>query len=97
MNIEQTIEENKSLIKYLAYEQFDRQKIPNYFDKEDLEGYAYIGLLESIRSYKEELGFKFKTYAKHKIRGTIIDGVWGNSWKRRISKESDFFSFSIKI
>ena len=50
-------------------------KAPPHQDKEDLLSYAHHGLLDAIRKFDPERGFKFETYASRRITGSIIDGL----------------------
>jgi RNA polymerase sigma factor for flagellar operon FliA len=89
------IQKNKGLVEYIAKEHYRKKNIPNYFEQEDVIGYAYVGLLEALRTFNESKGIKFRTYAKHRIHGAVIDGIWGNSYKRQIVKETDFYEISL--
>jgi RNA polymerase sigma factor (sigma-70 family) len=40
-------------------------------DHDDIVQLCYLGLLDAIRDYKEEMGFKLISYAAYKIRGKI--------------------------
>ena len=41
----------------------------------DLLSYSAIGYLRAERKYDPSRGIKFKTYAEHRIRGAIMDGI----------------------
>lgn len=47
--------------------------LPPYIDREDLEGYGTIGLLQALERFQPERGLKFETYALSRIRGAVID------------------------
>lgn len=49
-------------------------KAPPHQDRGDLIAYAQIGLLDSIRKFKPEVGVLFETYATRRVTGAIIDG-----------------------
>ena len=44
-------------------------------DTDDLESYGREGLLDASRRYDPERGVPFRSYAKIRIRGAIIDGM----------------------
>jgi len=47
--------------------------LPSYIDREDLEGYGVIGLLQALERFRPEAGVRFETYALSRIRGSAID------------------------
>ena len=47
--------------------------IPGGVEREDLEGYAMVGLIAAADSWDPGRGLKFSTYAFPKIRGAILD------------------------
>lgn len=44
-------------------------------DLEDLVAYGYGGLLEAHRRFDPERGVRFQTFAYHRVRGAMLDGV----------------------
>lgn len=42
---------------------------------EDLKQYGALGLCLAAAKFDPSLGWKFDTYAQHKIRGSIMDGI----------------------
>ena len=48
---------------------------PGHIDSGDLVSYGSLGLLDAISKFEPARGVKFETFAKHRIRGAIIDGV----------------------
>lgn len=49
--------------------------IPHHVDVDDLVSWGYMGLLEAASRYDPSRGTSFRTYAHHRIRGAIFDGV----------------------
>lgn len=49
----------------------------------DLEGYGAVGLLDAVDRYQVGHGAQFTTYAAHRIRGAIYDGLRAVDWAPR--------------
>jgi RNA polymerase sigma factor for flagellar operon FliA len=47
--------------------------IPGGVEREDLEGYAMVGLIAAADSWDAGRGLKFSTYAYPRIRGSVLD------------------------
>ena len=47
--------------------------LPSFIERDDLEGYGIIGLIQALERYKPEKGIKFETYALSRIRGAALD------------------------
>lgn len=47
---------------------------------EDLEAYAYEGLLEAQARFDPDVGSLFTSYAYYRIRGAVIDGCRRDGW-----------------
>jgi len=47
--------------------------IPGGVEREDLEGYAMVGLIAAADSWDPGRGLKFSTYAYPRIRGAVLD------------------------
>ena len=90
--------DNKKLAENIAKRQYRkaRNKLPNWAGIEDFIGFSYIGLLEAVASFNKEhkSDGSFKTFARHRIKGAIKDGIWGNSHKRRLKTDVEFFECS---
>lgn len=50
-------------------------------DHDDFVQYAHLGLLEAIDRFNPELGFEFSTFARHRIKGCILNSVFRFSEK----------------
>lgn len=64
----------------------------------DLEGYGAEGLLDAIDRYDLGRGAQFTTFAAHRIRGAIFDGLRAADWaprsvRRRAREINDNHSF----
>ncbi|MEX2138940.1 MAG: sigma-70 family RNA polymerase sigma factor [Pirellulales bacterium] len=54
-------------------------KLPRHVDLDDLVSYGQVGLGEAARDYQEGRGH-FTTYAYHRVRGAILDGLSKMRW-----------------
>jgi RNA polymerase sigma factor FliA len=68
-----------------------RERLPQHVDMEDLVSAGVIGLLEANRSFDPGKNAQFKTFAKFRIRGAILDSLreidWGSRSLRRRGRE----------
>ena len=67
------------------------QRLPCSVELNDLIAYGQIGLLESIAAFDATRGRKFTTYAWHRIRGAMLDGLGKMSWFDRASYERGYY------
>lgn len=58
-------------------------KLPSFIQREDLEGYGVIGLMEALDKYDPSMGNNFDSYAYHRIRGAMLDEVRRQNWLPR--------------
>ncbi len=63
--------------------------LPAHVDQEDLIESGILGLIEAAERFKEDKGVKFKTYAYHRIRGSILDYLRLQDWVPRSVREKD--------
>ena len=63
------------------------QRLPCSVELNDLIAYGQIGLLESIAAFDATRGRKFTTYAWHRIRGAMLDGLGKMTWFDRAAFE----------
>jgi RNA polymerase sigma factor FliA len=68
-----------------------RERLPKHVEMEDLVQAGVIGLLDACRNYDNEQDAQFSTFAKHRIRGAILDSLrkldWGSRTLRRKGRE----------
>jgi RNA polymerase sigma factor FliA len=68
-----------------------RERLPQHVEMEDLVSAGVIGLLEATRSFDGSKNVQFKTFAKFRIRGAILDSLretdWGSRYMRRRGRE----------
>ena len=63
------------------------RRVPQVVEIDDLIAYGQIGLLEALQRFDEDRGLKFATFAWHRVRGAILDGLAKMSWFDRIEFE----------
>ena len=68
-----------------------RERLPQHVELEDLVNAGVIGLLEANRTFDSTKNAQFKTFAKFRIRGAILDSLreadWGSRSLRRRGRE----------
>src|SRR5262249_26112420 len=57
-----------------------RERLPAYVDLDDLIGYGTVGLMKAVKAFDPSRGAQLRTYAEHRIRGAILDGLRGMNW-----------------
>lgn len=63
--------------------------LPSHIDHEDLFESGILGLIEAVERFNEKKRVKFKTYAYHRIRGSILDYLRLQDWAPRSVREKD--------
>lgn len=66
------------IVKYIAHR--IAINLPSSVDRDDLVGSGILGLIKAVETFDPERGFKFETYAGHKIRGAILDELRALDW-----------------
>jgi RNA polymerase sigma factor for flagellar operon FliA len=78
-----------SQVYYIA--QRIRERLPQHVELGDLVNAGVIGLLEASRTFDISKNAQFKTFAKFRIRGAILDSLrasdWGSRYIRRRGRE----------
>jgi RNA polymerase sigma factor for flagellar operon FliA len=78
------VAKDKLLVEYSHLVKFISHRLsinlPASVDKNDLTSAGILGLIKAVETFEPERGFKFETYAAHKIRGT---GCPGRSGRKR--------------
>lgn len=74
---------------YLVNFHVDRMAytLPSSINKDDLQSFALMGLLDAINKFEPKRNLKFDTYASFRIRGSIIDGLRKEDWLPRTLRE----------
>jgi RNA polymerase sigma factor FliA len=68
-----------------------RERLPQHVELEDLVNAGVLGLMEASRSFDNTKNAQFKTFAKFRIRGAILDSLresdWGSRYLRKRGRE----------
>jgi RNA polymerase sigma factor for flagellar operon FliA len=67
------------------------RKVSSQVELDDLIAYGQIGLLEALQRFDEERGLKFATFAWHRVRGAILDGLAKMNWFDRMAFEQGVY------
>lgn len=76
------VEHYLPLVKYNAERIHTR--LPAEVDVEDLVSQGVFGLLDAIKAFRMDLGFKFETFCTQRIRGSILDWLRSMDWTPRL-------------
>jgi RNA polymerase sigma factor for flagellar operon FliA len=79
--------ENLSLVKAIAVRV--RANLPVHVDMDDLVHAGMMGLFDAVSKYNPETKVVFQSYAKHRIRGAILDSLRQADWASRDSTTGD--------
>lgn len=60
-----------------------RQKLPDHVDLDDLIQAGTVGLLDAVDKYDAKKEVAFRAYAKHRIKGSILDCLRQADWASR--------------
>ncbi len=69
------------LVKYVTHRV--AVNLPASVDRDDLMSSGILGLIKAVETFEPERGFKFETFAGHKIRGAILDELRALDWVPR--------------
>jgi RNA polymerase sigma factor FliA len=57
--------------------------LPASVSRDDLTSAGILGLIKAVETFEPERGFKFETYAGHKVRGAVLDELRALDWVPR--------------
>ncbi|MDR0331482.1 MAG: FliA/WhiG family RNA polymerase sigma factor [Chitinispirillales bacterium] len=81
------VAKDKLLVEYSHLVKYTTQRLavnlPPSVDRDDLYSAGILGLIKAVDTFEPERGFKFETYAGHKIRGAILDELRALDWVPR--------------
>src|ERR1700761_8983769 len=73
-----------------------RERLPQHVEMEDLVHAGVIGLIEACRNYDSTQPAAFSTFAKFRIRGSILDSLRKLDWgSRSLRKKGRAISESV--
>jgi RNA polymerase sigma factor FliA len=88
---DQIVLENLPLVKVIAIRV--HENLPMHVDLEDLVHAGVLGLLDAVERFDEARNVAFQAYAKHRIKGAILDSLrqldWASRDQRKRQKEVD--------
>jgi RNA polymerase sigma factor for flagellar operon FliA len=58
-------------------------RVPRTVDRGDLRSAALLGLLQAAQSWRADRGVTFEAYARHRIRGALLDELRNRDWASR--------------
>lgn len=61
--------------------------LPDHVDQDDLYSVGLIGLLQALRNYDPTCGTSFETYARVRVRGSMLDELRRMDWVPRTVHE----------
>ena len=76
------MERHMPLVRYHAERL--QQTLPKSIELDDLISAGTFGLMDAIRGFDPDRGFKFKTYCSTRIRGAILDQLRSQDWVPRL-------------
>jgi RNA polymerase sigma factor for flagellar operon FliA len=65
-----------------------KRKLPSHIELNDLIQSGFIGLIEASKTFKQDSGASFETFASIRIKGAMIDELRKNSWSSRDASKS---------
>jgi len=74
-------------VRLVAKSIWDRLRFTVELD--DLIGYGMIGLMKALERFDSSRGILLKTYAEHRIRGAILDGLREMDWLPRSARQEE--------
>jgi RNA polymerase sigma factor for flagellar operon FliA len=64
-----------------------KRRCPPCVELDDLIGDGMVGLTKSLAHYDSSVGAPFASYARHRIRGEILDGMRRMDWTTKYARE----------
>jgi len=59
------------------------QRVPRSVDRGDLQSAASFGLFQAAQAWEPDRGVTFEAFARHRIRGALLDELRGRDWASR--------------
>ena len=67
------LEAHAGLVRHIAHSMV--RQLSATIDLDDLVSYGTFGLVDAVERFDPQHGARFATYATHRVRGAIIDGM----------------------
>lgn len=81
------IAKDKLLVEYAHLVKYITNRLainlPKSVNRDDLTSSGILGLIRAVETFEPDRGFKFETFAGHKIRGAILDELRALDWVPR--------------
>jgi RNA polymerase sigma factor for flagellar operon FliA len=58
-------------------------RVPRSVDRGDLQSAAMFGLFQAAQAWEPDRGVTFEAFARHRIRGALLDELRGRDWASR--------------
>jgi RNA polymerase sigma factor for flagellar operon FliA len=91
---DQIVLDHLSLVKVIAIRV--RENLPVHIELDDLIHAGVLGLFDAVEKYDASKNVEFQAYAKHRIKGAILDSLrqldWASRDMRRRQKQADAFT-----
>ena len=58
-------------------------RVPRSVDRGDLQSAAMFGLFQAAQAWQPDRGVTFEAFARHRIRGALLDELRGRDWASR--------------
>jgi RNA polymerase sigma factor FliA len=75
------IDQSQGMVRSIANKICNR--LPASVSYDDLVSYGQLGLMQAVYSFQPDKNVAFQTFAYHRIRGAIYDGLGKMSWTTR--------------
>jgi len=75
------IDQSQGIVRSLATRIYST--LPKSVSYDDLVAYGQLGLMQAAHAFDSEKGVSFQTFAYHRIRGAIYDGLSKMNWNDR--------------
>ncbi|HLH41603.1 MAG TPA: FliA/WhiG family RNA polymerase sigma factor [Bryobacteraceae bacterium] len=96
---DQRIRENFPLVRAIALRVHSH--LPAHVDLDDLIHAGVLGLYEAVKKYDASKSVAFASYAKHRIRGAILDSLrqldWASRDMRRRRKQAEAATYELTV
>lgn len=79
------IDQSQGLVRAIATK--ISTQLPAHVNYEDLVSYGQLGLMQAAHAFQPDRDVAFQTFAYHRIRGAIYDGLGKMSWTNRAIRQ----------